>query len=385
MRILISAGEASGDMHAAAVIDSLTANPNHPEIFGITGSSMKKAGCQTLVDMEQLNVMGVSDVLRSLPRIRRVRNEIIEWAATNKPDVAILVDFPGFHMNMGTKLRKLGIPVLHYIAPKLWAWGAWRVKHLKQSQDKLACILPFEPEWFGDRGIAAHYVGNPSAAACVQGWSKAEFRQRLGLPDDAPVLAILPGSRPSELAHHIPLLAEAWEVIRQQCPNAHCVVPLAPDVDQTLLKPLLEKGAVPIDRMEAGFALRVDAAVAVSGTATLELALWDVPTVLVYRTSRLTVFMAKKVVKVPYIGLANILLNATVMPELIQEEATVESIVQSALPLLRGEEGAVCQQKQFEAMRALLGENNPADIVSTMAIQLVKDNATGGGEKTPVA
>jgi len=373
MRILISAGEASGDMHVAAVIKSLTADPNHPETFGITGSAMKKAGCQTLVDMEQLNVMGVSDVLKSLPRIRRVRNEILEWAASNRPDVAILVDFPGFHMNLGKKLRKLGIPVLHYIAPKLWAWGAWRVKRLKQSQDKLACILPFEPEWFGQHGVTAHYAGNPSATACAQGWNRTEFRQRLEFPEDVPVLAILPGSRPSELSHHVPLLAESWKIIQQQCPDVRCVVPLAPGVDKTLLEPLMKMGAVAVDRMEERFALRADAAIAVSGTATLELALWDVPAVLVYRTSRLTVFMAKKVVQVPYIGLANILLNEAVMPELIQEDATVEHIVQAALPLLRGGEEAMRQQEQFASLRSVLGDKNPAETIAAMAMQMSND------------
>jgi len=370
MCILVSVGEASGDMHAAAVIKSLAAGHNPPEIFGITGPAMKKAGCKTLIDMEQLNVMGVSDVLKSLPRIRRVRNGILEWAASHRPDVAILVDFPGFHMNLGKKLRKLGIPVLHYIAPKLWAWGAWRVKHLKQSQDELACILPFEPEWFANRGIAAHYAGNPSAVACGQGWNREEFRQRLGFSDDIPVLAILPGSRPSELAHHVPLLAESWKIMQQQCPNARCVVPLAPGVDKTLLKPLVKAGALPIDRMAAGFALRADAAIAVSGTATLELALWDVPTVLVYRTSRLTVFMARKVVKVPYIGLANILLNASAMPELIQEDATAENIVHTALPLLQGGKEAMQQREKFVLLRGLLGKKDPAETIAMMALHM---------------
>jgi len=370
MRILISAGEASGDMHAAAVIKSLNAGHKPPDMYGITGPAMKNAGCETLVDMEQLNVMGVSDVLKSLPRIRRVRNEILRWVVSNRPDAAILVDFPGFHINLGTRLRKLGIPVLHYIAPKLWAWGAWRVKRLKQSQDKLACILPFEPEWFAKHGVAAHYAGNPSATACAQGWNRAEFRQRLGLPKNVPVLAVLPGSRPSELAHHVPLLVESWKIIQQQCPDVRCVVPLAPGVDETLLEPLMKEGATPVDRMEAGFALRSDAAIAVSGTATLELALWDVPTVLVYRSSRLTMFMAKKVVRIPYVGLANILLNEAIMPELIQEDATVEHIVQAALPLLHGKKEAMRQQEKFATLRTLLGDKNPAETIAAMVMQM---------------
>ncbi len=370
MRILISVGEASGDMHAAVVVKRLKADKNPPDIYGITGSAMKHAGCDTLIDMEQLNVMGVSDVLKSLPRIRRVRNDILEWAIRDKPDVAILVDFPGFHINLGKKLRKLGIPVLHYIAPKLWGWGAWRVSRLQQSQDKLACILPFESEWFGKRGVIADYVGNPSAIACTQGWSKAELKQHSGLPEDTPMLAILPGSRPSELAHHVPLLAEAWKVIQQQYPDVRCVVPLAPGANKTLLEPLVKEGAILVDRMAAGFALRADAAIAVSGTATLELALWNVPGVLVYRTSRLTMFMARRVVRVSYIGLVNILLDEAVMPELIQEDATVEKIVQTLLPLLQKKEEANRQQEKFASLRTLLGNKDPAETVAIMAMQM---------------
>ncbi len=381
MRILISAGEASGDMHAAAVIRYLHAGCDHAEIFGIAGPSMRHAGCETLIDMGQLNVMGVSDVLKALPRIRRIRNEMLEWADDNRPDIAILVDFPGFHINLGARLRKLGIPVLQYIAPKLWAWGSWRVKRLKDSQDQLACILPFEPEWFGKRDIAAHYVGNPSAAACARGWGRVEFRRRLGWPEETTVLAILPGSRPSELAHHIPLLAETWKAVQRRFPEARCVVPLAPGVDKALLDPLLGEGAVPVDRATSGFALRADAAIAVSGTATLELALWNVPTVLVYRTTPLTAFMGRRVVRVPYVGLANILLRRAVMPELIQERATVENIVQSVLPLLRGEKEAVYQQEKFGSLHTMLGDDNPAAAVAMLAVRMT----TCAGEKTPAA
>ncbi len=371
MRILISAGEVSGDMHAAAVIRSLSARCDHPEIFGIAGPSMRHAGCETLIDMEQLNVMGVSDVLKALPRIRRIRNNILEWADHNRPDIAILVDFPGFHINLGARLRKLGIPVLQYIAPKLWAWGSWRARRLQRSRDELACILPFEPEWFKQRHIGSHYVGNPSVVTCTTGWNRTEFRQRLGFAPDAHVLTIWPGSRPSELAHHVPLLAEAWRMIQHQCPDVHCVVPLAPGVDKKLLEPLMKEGGVPVNRMEKEFALRVDAAIAVSGTATLELALWDVPTVLVYRTSPLTAFVARKLVRVPYIGLTNILLNTSVMPELIQEEATVENIVRSVLPLLQGGAEAMKQRTRFASLRAMLGDDDPAEAITTMVMRLV--------------
>ncbi|MDX8392048.1 MAG: lipid-A-disaccharide synthase [Mariprofundaceae bacterium] len=370
LKVLVSAGETSGDMHAGAFIQKLRQIVPDAQISGISGPAMHDAGCESLVDMNELNVMGVVDVLQSLPRIRQVRKKILQWAEKERPDVAILVDFPGFHINIGRKLRQMGIPVIQYIAPKLWAWGAWRAGKLRHSQDALASILPFEPAWFAQRGIVAQYVGNPSAAASQTDWSRSEFMAHSGLHSDAKTLAILPGSRPSELAHHIPLLAAAWARIHHLKPDVQAVVPLAPGVDETLLQPLIDQGVHLIPRMQDGFRLYADAAVAVSGTATLELALWDVPTVLVYRTAPLTAFMARRVIRIPYIGLANLLLDQRAMPELIQQQATEEGIVDEILKLLDDEVGIATQKRHFARLRQILGENDPAERVANMAIAL---------------
>jgi lipid-A-disaccharide synthase len=373
-RILISAGEASGDMHAAAVIRSLSRLMPDAEIHGVAGPAMRAAGCHTLIDMNQLNVMGIGDVVRALPRIRRVADEISAWVESERPDVVILVDFPGFHMRLGERLRRLGIPVLYYIAPKLWAWGKWRVKRLRRAQDRLASILPFEQEWFAPHGIQAEYVGNPSAWECKDGWSRDELKQRLGVPADEPLLALLPGSRPGELARHTELLANAWREIRAHMPGpAHAVVTRAPGVSNVQLQPLIDAGVLLLDRLEPAYALRADAAIAVSGTATLELALWDVPTVLVYRGSPLMIWLARKLVGTDCAGLANILLDdREVMPELIQEYATVERIVAETLPLLQGGDAAVVQRREFARLRELLGGQNPADGVADMCAEMIK-------------
>ena len=373
MHILISAGEPSGDMHASAVIRSLRAL--HPEmrISAVAGEAMRQAGCEVVEDMQSLNVMGLGDVIKALPRIRRVEKGLLDWAAEERPDVVILVDFPGFHLRIGKKLRALGIPVIHYIAPKLWAWGAWRVKKLKASQDKLASILPFETDWFAQRGIEASYVGNPSAYACRAGWSNAELKARLGLPADCTLLALLPGSRPGELARHAPLLAEVLAELRPSMPELEVVVTRAPGITDEQLRPLLDAGVHCLSRMEEGYALRADAAVAVSGTATLELALWDVPTVLVYKNSASMIWLARKLVSLNCAGLANILLgDREVMPELIHEHATVENIVAHLSPLLKDSAEAAGQRSEFEHLRNLLGEQNPADGVAAMAVELIR-------------
>jgi len=361
MRVFISAGETSGDFHASTVVAELTLRYPDAEISGVAGSQMIEQGCTPLHHMHELNVMGIGDVLRSLSRIRKVEKSILGWCANNRPDAAVLVDFSSFHMRLGRKLRAMGIPVVHFIAPKLWAWGAWRVRKLKQSQDQLASILPFETQWFAEHGIDAKYVGNPSAVACESGWSSSELKQHLDIGEEQPLLALLPGSRPQELKAHVPILAETLRAVKADIPDLACVVPLAPGVKVSELELLWEQGAVPVSRTQAGYALRADAAVAVSGTATLELALWNVPTVLIYRASALMVFIARRLVKLNCAGLANIILgDRPVMPELIQENCTLEKILPELLPLLRDTGVARMQRSEFGRLRELLGHQKPA-------------------------
>jgi len=368
----ISAGETSGDMHAATVVAELKKRYPEHDITGIAGDQMQMHGCVPLHHMHELNVMGISDVIRSLSRIRRIERSVLHWCAENKPDVAVLVDFSSFHMRLGRKLRQLGIPVVHFIAPKLWAWGAWRVSKLIKSQDRLACILPFEVAWFQKHGIAhARYVGNPSAISCVKGWSRAELMQRLGLNEHGRLLALLPGSRPQELKTHVPILVETLKQIQLLVPATVCVVPVAPGVAMDVLTPLWELGAKAIHRTDDGYALRADVAIAVSGTATLELALWGTPTVLVYKGSALMMFLGRHLVKLRCIGLANIVLgDRPVMPELIQDACTVEHIVDALVPLLRNEASAQQQRRECAELSTLLGDRKPATGVVDLVDEL---------------
>jgi len=373
MRILICAGEASGDIHAAAVIREVQKQKPGTLFHGIAGENMNRAGCQELVPIDQLNVMGLTDVFTALPRIHRAEKLIVEWVKAHQPDVAILVDYPGFHMHLGVRLRRLGIPVLQYIAPKLWSWGGWRARRLARSQDRLACILPFESEWFFQRGITAEYVGNPTAETSQGGWARDELCRRYALKSDKPILALLPGSRPGEIQRHVPIMAEVVDGARMLLPEVQVVVPRAPGVHESSLRHLTDMHVVPIDRMTEGYALRVDAAAAVSGTATLELALWDVPTVLIYRSTALTIAIARMLANVDCIGLANILLGQrAVMPELIQNDCTPENILTHLVPLLRNEAEARHQRRAFIELRQILGGKHAASEVARIAISLAK-------------
>jgi lipid-A-disaccharide synthase len=376
-RVLLSAGEVSGDLHTSALIKQLKAQTPEGvqlEIAGIAGTLMQAEGCKPIRDMSELNVMGIGDVIQALPRIRGVQKDMIAFVDEFQPDMVILTDFTSFHIGLGRKLREKGFFVTHYIAPKLWAWGAGRIKKLQQSQNLLACIFPFEQDWFQKRGIKnATYVGNPSAYACQSGWSKDELKQHLGIDKDAPLLALLPGSRPSELQRHVQLFADAFVHLKTKMPMLEGVATLAPGVDVKMLQPLVDVGVKLLQRTADDYALRVDAAIAVSGTATLELALWDTPTVLVYQTSPLTWLIGNYLVKGRCVGLANILLlgdapsSQGIVPELLQSDCTLENIEKQVLPLL---EGKTEQQKQaFSQLRTLLGSHNPADKLAQLCWQ----------------
>ncbi|MDQ6965075.1 MAG: lipid-A-disaccharide synthase [Mariprofundales bacterium] len=372
LSIFISAGESSGDMHAAEVVRALYRQPIDVDVVGIAGPAMCAAGCVAWFDQAELAVMGIGDVLRHLPRILSLERDLLARVKRSPPAVAVLVDFSSFHLRLGRKLRQMGVPVLHYIAPKLWAWGGWRVRRLRQSQDLLVSILPFEIEWFAARGVTACYLGNPVAYRARAGWSREQLCAHLGLNPADRVLAVLPGSRAAELARHLPLLTEVVQRLRAEDAQLQVVVPRAPSLSDSSIAPLIAAGCRVVDRLHPDFALRVDAAVAVSGTATLELALWQTPTVLIYRGSPLMIWLARRLVRLNCAGLANILLgDREVMPELIQEQATLEATVEALRPLLAGGDEAVQQIEQFSRLLKIMGSSNPADGVAERALSLI--------------
>ncbi|MDQ6962531.1 MAG: lipid-A-disaccharide synthase [Mariprofundaceae bacterium] len=374
-KIMICAGEVSGDMHASAVIQAMKQVDPNVSFYGVAGQSMQKQGCHVLHDIKELSVMGITDVIYALPRLRRIMKFLLIWVDQEKPDLVILVDYPGFNVRLGTALRKKGVKVLYYIAPKLWAWGSWRVKKLMGAQDTLASILPFESAWFANHHIEATYVGNPSVQSCRQGWTRQDLCEKYQLNKDERLVALLPGSRAGELKRHIPLLAETLMSLQKKHPRIQCVVPQAPSSDVLLFAPLLDLGVTLIPRQQENFALPVDAAIAVSGTATLELALWSVPTVLVYKSSALSMAIGRRLVQLKCVGLANIILgDRPVMPELWQEAATVENILYDFLPLLEDSDERRLMLQSLQALKSMLGESNPAEAVARLAQEMWVDN-----------
>jgi lipid-A-disaccharide synthase len=328
-RILVVAGEASGDTHAAELVAALQARRPDLTFFGMGGSRLAARGVELLFDAREVSVMGITEVLPKLPRILQVMRGLATAAAERRPACAILVDIPDFNLRLARKLKALGIPVAYYVAPMIWASRPGRAKTIKERVDRMLCILPFEEDFYRKAGVPARYVGSPVVEQVPAPDSATHFRQQLGLSESAPTLALLPGSRMSEIRRILPTLVGAAKQLATERPGLQVVVPVAPTIPReeiisrfegSGLRPVLVDGRAP-EVVGAS-----DVAVVASGTATLEAGLMLRPLVVVYRVSFLTYLVARLLLKVAHVALVNLLANRRLVPELLQGDMTPERI-----------------------------------------------------------
>lgn len=371
--IMLVAGEASGDLHGAGLIQAMS--EREPTLFfcGIGGDQMRRAGMRPITDAD-LAVMGVTDVLFHFPRIQKAYRLAVSVLDILKPDLLVLIDYPGFNLRLARAAKKRGISVLYYISPKVWAWRDSRVKHIAEYVDKLALILPFEEKWFRARGVfQAFYVGNPLMDHAQ------EFRELRPQEEvrREPVIGLMPGSRAGEIQRLLPVLCEAADQIARKIPGARFLLSASPGVSLTDMEAYAAGLGAPF-RMDVVSGAHpvfqeADAVAAVSGTVTLEAALSGVPTVLVYRMSSLSFAIARKVVKIPYAGLANLIAEKEVMPELLQEEAQPETIASAICSLLLDEETRKRYHQGLREVRAALGEPGVAKRAAELAFSILGD------------
>jgi lipid-A-disaccharide synthase len=333
-RFLIVAGEASGDAHAARLVTALR-SLGPCRVRGVTGPALAAVGAGRVAPVEDLAVLGFSGVVARLPRIWAAYRRLLAEARTFRPHAAVLVDSPGFNFRIGPALRRLGIPVFYYIAPQVWAWHAERAAAMARWVDRLAVILPFEEELFRRAGVEARFVGHPLLEGLEAEVDAATLWAEAGVPAGGTLLGLLPGSRPQELRAHAPVMAAAARRLRAERPALVAVLALAPGLEREAagIAGALEGVRVLPGRTHAIQAHAVCCAVA-SGTATLETALFGTPEVIVYRTGRLNYAIARRVVRLPRIGLPNIVVGATVAPELIQGDLTAERLAGALAPWL---------------------------------------------------
>jgi len=364
-RIYISAGEPSGDAHAAAVAAALRRRLPGVDLEAFGGPLLQAAGAKVLDRMESFSVVGFVEALAKIPAHYRLLGRVREALRAKRYDLVILVDYPGYHLRAAAAAAQAGIPVLYYIAPQMWAWGAGRVRKLA-SVRRLAVILPFEEAFFRERGIPASFVGHPLKDRPPPP-PRAAARRALGLDPGRPVLGLFPGSRSQEVARHWEIFRAAATRVAATRPNAQIVVAGAPGASYP------EPGAI---RVHNGDPLLVfaaaDAGICKSGTTTLEAALADVPMVITYRLHPVSSFIAFRVLRVPWVGLVNLVAGYAVAPELLQRRATPAALAEAVLPLLdSGHPATVRQREGLALVRERLGSPGAADRVAAIAAELL--------------
>ncbi len=337
--IMFIAGENSGDIHASRVIIELKKLCPDTRIFGYGGERMERAGMELIENLAQkLPIMGFTQVVSKFPKIRTLLNQAENLLRTERPDLLVLVDYPGFNLRMAKKARALGVPVVYYISPQFWAWHKSRLNTIRENVDKMLVILPFEAELYREEGVDAEYVGHPLQDDLELVKPRDEVAKIVGFPSDAELITLVPGSRDGEVTRHLPVMLGAADIIRQKRPRAHFVMPRASTISSELLKsylalyPDLQLTLVETEHKSVRAAM--DFAICKSGTSTLEHALAGVPMIIIYKASAITAFIARRLLQIPHIGLVNIVAQEEVAPELWQEEASAEEIAKRALDYL---------------------------------------------------
>lgn len=372
MRILVSAGEASGDLYAARVVEILKARHHDAEFFGVAGPRMQAAGVRTIVDQRQLAVIGLLAVVPHIPRIFGILNKLTRAASEQKPDLAILTDSAGFHLRVAKRLHKLGIPVIQLIAPQAWAWREYRVNTMRRTLRQLLCILPFEEKFFRDRGVPTTYVGHPLARLVKPKLTGEELCTKLGLPVQARIVALLPGSRKGEVSRHIPILLET---VKRLGPGVTPVLALPGGFGkQKFLEPIRAASIQVVEGLTWEVLAHAELALAASGTVTIEAAMLGTPMVTFYRANALDWYLGRWLVKAPFLSMVNIVAGRKVVAELIQRDCTPDKIAAEALRLL-GNEGARrdMQAELADIVRQLRSDRDPMETAVDCIEQVLKN------------
>ncbi len=370
--VVMISGEASGDLHGAHVVEALHRRDPHISISGSGGTAMKNAGASIILDIKELSVMGVTAVLLKAPKVLKSLFRLKRYLAHTRPDLLILVDFPDFNLHLAAYAKKLGLKVLYYISPTVWAWRSRRIKKIKRSVDHMAVILPFEKSIYDRHQIPSTYVGHPLL----------DDANRLPPPLlKAPVgpnhcrIALLPGSREDEVERLLPDMVEAVRRLQLKYGGIHTIISCAPSIDRHRLQEMIGNSAagnlqIVCDPVASIFS-RCDLAVVASGTASLEAAIYGIPTVIVYKVSGLNYWVAKKLVDVPHIGLANLIAGERIFPELIQEQASAEHIEAAVENLLSNPAAYEKMLRDIRNVQRLMGSPGASDRVAAIACRLM--------------
>ena len=339
MRIMISCGEASGDLYAGALTAELLRRVPNADVFGFGGPRLRGAGARLIGDFSRFSVTGLTEAIRVLPRSFLMLRRLVRAAREQRPDVFVAIDFPDFNFRLMAALRRLGVPVVYYVSPQLWAWRPGRMKTMQEGVDRVLVIFPFEERIYREAGVDVRFVGHPLVDMARAGEPRSSFLRHRGLVPEAPTIALLPGSRPNEIERTVPTLVEAIARIRLSMPDAQFTVACAPNIEEWQFAPLMTAGegmnrpVLVRDRTDDVIASS-DVAITASGTATVQCALHERPMVVVYRLSPLTYTLGKPFVNVDTYAMPNLVAGTRIVPELIQDAFTAERVANETMKFL---------------------------------------------------
>lgn len=373
-KILIITGESSGDHHAAEVVNALKSRSGNFVFSGMAGPKMRAAGVNELVKAEDMAIMGFVDVFTHITVIYQAYQTIKKFMKTEKPDLIILIDYAGFNLRVAKLAKKLGIKVLYYISPKVWAWKQGRVKHIKATVDLMAVIFPFEVGFYQQFGVPVRYVGSPIAETAKSDYSLLQAREKLNLPADKKIVVLLPGSRRMEIKCMLPLMLEVAQSLKNKFPDIQFVLPIANTLKDDKIKQIIQEYSVDVKlvRDATYTAIRsADAAICTSGTVTLETALLGTPLVVVYRGGEISAQIVKRLIKVDKIGLCNIVAEKFIAKEFVQWDAKPELIFEEVNRLLTDVDYRNNMKQAFDELHKTLGSERASENVADLVVEMV--------------
>ena len=375
VRILISAGEASGDIHAAAVTRELKKIAPETEVFGMGGDCLREAGGEVLFDIKEHGVMGFAEIICKLPALFKLKNAFAKVMEDRRPDCLVVVDYPGFNMRLAKLAKSMGIPVVSYISPSAWAWHKSRAKSVAQIVNKVAAIFPFEYEVYKAAGADTEFVGHPLVDIVKPHLTQADAWEKAGKQAGRDLILLLPGSRLMEIQKMLPTMLQAAKLILEKRPDTDFTMPRAKTIPLEMLENMVKAAGVPVKIIEGDnydVMFSADLALATSGTVTLEAALCGLGSVIVYKTSPITAFIARRVINIPDIGLPNIVAGRHILPELLQEDFTPERLQQEALKLLEPERNAQ-MKKDLAYVKERLGASGAVHRVAELVLRIAEE------------
>lgn len=370
--ILIIAGEASGDMHGAGFVREFLKIQPDCRFFGLGGDRMAEAGVDPAYHIKSLAFLGFWEVLKNIRFINNVEKEILSLVDELQPKMAVLIDYPGFNLRLAPKLKKRGIKIFYYISPQIWAWGEKRVKKIKENVDMMATIFEFEKDIYERAGVLVKWVGHPLIDTVKISLTEEEFRHKLSLEENDIIIGLYPGSREQEVKKILPEMLSALKIVKNK--NIKGFISKSPTLDESVYREIIDRYNINVPVLEnVNYELMAHAKMNIvcSGTATLECAIIGTPFVVVYKTSFVTYFIARNLIKIPDIGLVNVVAGKRIVPELVQNDCVAENIADIAMKYLEDDKYYQLVKEQLSHIKSKLGDSGAAIRAAQAAVELM--------------